>query len=215
MPAMGDAGRFIAIEGGEGAGKSRLIVALGERLGAGGREIVRTREPGGTALGEQIRALVLRDVAVGDHLAELLLFEAARAHLLATVIAPALARGAIVLCDRFAASSVAYQAYGRGLPRELVERATAIATGGLTPELMLLLDLPVEAGLARRANEGAANHFDRETLAFHERVRAGFLELARESPNVWRIIDAAQPFDAVVETAMAAIHEGHEAHEKD
>ena len=202
---MANAVRFIAMEGGEGAGKSRLIAALGERLAADDREVVLTREPGGTPLGEQIRSLVLRDVAVGDHLAELLLFEAARAHLVATVIGPALARGAIVLCDRFAASSVAYQGYGRGLARELVERANAIATGGLTPDITLLLDLPVEAGLARRAGEGAANHFDRETVAFHDRVRAGFLELARESPDTWRIIDATQPFEAVAEAAMTAI----------
>ena len=202
---MAHSGRFIVIEGGEGAGKSRLLAALGERLSASGREIVLTREPGGTPLGEQVRSLVVRDVAVGDHLAELLLFEAARAHHVATVIRPALERGALVLCDRFAASSVAYQGYGRGLGRDIVERANAIATGGLTPDLTLLLDLPVEAGLARRAGEGAANHFDRETVAFHERVRAGFLELAREAPDAWRIIDAAQPFDAVLEVAAAAI----------
>ena len=121
------------------------------------------------------------------------------------MIAPALGRGAIVLCDRFAASSVAYQAYGRGLPRDVVERANAIATGGLTPDLTLLLDLPVEAGLARRAGAGAANHFDRETVAFHERVRSGFLELARESPDGWRVIDATQPFDDVLRAALAAI----------
>ena len=203
--SMSNAGRFIVIEGGEGAGKSRLLQALGERLRAGGREVVLTREPGGTALGEQIRSLVLRDLAVGDHLAELLLFEAARAHLVTTVIRPALERGALVLCDRFAASSVAYQGFGRGLGRDVVERANAIATGGLAPDLTLLLDLPVEAGLARRAGDGAANHFDRETEAFHERVRAGFLELAHEAPDAWRIIDAAQPFDAVLEAAAAAI----------
>ena len=197
-------GRFIVVEGGEGAGKSRLLAALGERLGAGRREIVLTREPGGTPLGEEIRSLVLRDIALGDHLDELLLFEAARAHLVATVIRPAIERGAIVLCDRFAASSVAYQGFGRELGRDLVERANAIATGGLQPDLTLLLDLPVEAGLARRAGDGAANHFDRETVAFHERVRAGFLELAHESPATWRIIDAAQPFDAVLAAALAA-----------
>ena len=203
--SMSNAGRCIVIEGGEGAGKSRLLQALGERLRAGGREVVLTREPGGTALGEQIRSLVLRDLAVGDHLAELLLFEAARAHLVTTVMRPALERGALVLCDRFAASSIAYQGFGRGLGRDVVERANAIATGGLAPDLTLLLDLPVEAGLARRAGDGAANHFDREAVAFHARVRAGFVELARESPDTWRIIDAAQPFEAVLEAAIAAI----------
>lgn len=202
---MAETGRFIVIEGGEGAGKSRLLAALGERLSIGGREVVLTREPGGTALGEQIRALVLGEVAAGDHLAELLLFEAARAHLVATVIRPALARGAIVLCDRFVASSVAYQGFGRGLGREVVERANAIATGGLIAHLTLLLDLPVDAGLARRAGDGAANHFDRETVAFHERVRTGFLELARESPGAWRVIDAARAFELVLDDAAAAV----------
>lgn len=202
---MAHSGRFIVIEGGEGAGKSRLLAALGEQLDASGREVVLTREPGGTPLGEQIRSLVLRDYALDDHLTELLLFEAARAHLVARVIRPALERGAVVLCDRFAASSVAYQGYGRALGRDVVERANAIATGELTPDLTLLLDLAVEVGLARRAGEGAANHFDRETVAFHERVRAGFLNLAREAPDAWLIIDAAQPFDAVLEAAAAAI----------
>lgn len=202
---MAHEARFIVIEGGEGAGKSRLLAALGTRLSVADREVVLTREPGGTALGEQIRSLVLGEVAAGDHLAELLLFEAARAHLVATVIHPALARGAIVLCDRFAASSVAYQGFGRGLGRDVVERANAIATGGLAPGLTLLLDLPVEAGLARRAGDGAANHFDRETVAFHERVRAGFLELARESPATWRVIDAASVFEDVLADAVDAV----------
>jgi dTMP kinase len=204
---MAQTGRFIVIEGGEGAGKSRLLAALGERLLVGGREVVLTREPGGTTLGEQIRALVLGEVAAGDHLAELLLFEAARAHLVATLIRPALERGAIVLCDRFAASSVAYQGFGRELGREVVERANAIATGGLAADLTLLLDLPVEDGLARRAGDGAANHFDRETVAFHERVRAGFLELAHESPGAWRVIDASRTFELVLDDAAAAVSE--------
>lgn len=197
-------GRFIAIEGGEGAGKSRLQAALGERLRAAGRDVELTREPGGTELGEQIRALVLAQRALETDLTELLLFEAARAQLVATVIRPALARGAVVVCDRFAASSVAYQGFGRGMGREIVERANAIATGGLMPDLTLLLDLPADEGLARRAGAGTENHFDRETLAFHERVRAGYHDIARESPDTWRVIDASQPFDAVLDDALAA-----------
>src|SRR4029079_2026429 len=117
-----------------------------------------------------------------DHVTELLLFEAARAHLVAAVIRPALARGALVICDRFAASSVAYQGFGRGLGREVVERANGIATGGLMPDLALLLELPVEVGLARRGADGGVNHFDQQTIAFHQRVRAGYLDLAAESP---------------------------------
>jgi dTMP kinase len=199
-------GRFIVLEGGEGAGKSSVRRTIGERLQADGRDAVLTREPGGTPLGERIRELVLAPSAIDDPLAELLLFEAARVHLVASVIRPALDSGTLVLCDRFTASSVAYQGFGRGLGRDVVERANAIATGGLAPDLTLLLDLPVEQGLARRAGEGAANHFDREAVAFHERVRAGFLELARESPNRWRIIDASQPLEAVAEAAYAAIN---------
>lgn len=196
---------FIAIEGGDGAGKSRLLVALGQRLTSMGRTVLLTREPGGTELGERIRELVLAQRAVGDPLAELLLFEAARAHLVATVIRPGLGQGSTVLCDRFAASSTAYQGYGRGLGRELVERANAVATGGLTPDFTILLDAPVDIGLGRRAGEGGTNHFDSETAAFHERVRAGFLELAQENLDSWAVVDATRPFDIVLADAVTAI----------
>ena len=197
-------GTFIVIEGGDGAGKSRLQAALGERLRSEGREVVLTREPGGTELGERIRELVLAHRSVGDALTELLLFEAARAHLVATVVRPALERGAGVICDRFAASSVAYQGFGRGLGRALVEQANALATGGLAPDLTLLLDLPVEIGLQRRAGDGGVNHFDSEAAAFHERVRSGFLELARDGGESWCLIDAAQEFEAVLAAAVGA-----------
>jgi dTMP kinase len=202
---MTASGRFIVIEGGDGAGKSRLQKALATHLREAGRTVCVTREPGGTELGERIRDLVLAQRNVGDPVAELLLFEAARAHLVATIIRPALDRCEIVLCDRFAASSTAYQGYGRGLGRALVERANAIATGGMTPALTLLLDVPVEIGLRRRAGGGATNHFDNETFAFHERVRAGFLELARDGGASWAVIDAERVFDAVLADAVAAI----------
>jgi dTMP kinase len=198
-------GGFIVLEGGEGAGKSSVQSALGERLRAEGADVLLTREPGGTALGERIRELVLAQRAVDDPLAELMLFEAARAHLVATVVRPALERGALVLCDRFTASSIAYQGYGRRLGRHVVERANAIAAGGLEADLTLLLDLPAEEGLARRSRDGAANHFDAADAAFHERVRAGFLELARESPSTWRVIDASRPLETVVEAAYREI----------
>jgi len=204
-------GRFIVIEGGDGAGKSRLQHALHERLVDGGHDVVLTREPGGTELGERIRELVLAQRRVGDPVSELLLFEAARAHLVATVIRPALERGSVVVCDRFAASSTAYQGYGRGLGRELVERVNAIATGGLAPDMTLLLDVPVEMGLRRRAGDGGANHFDNETVAFHERVRAGFLELARDAgagetgSEAWCVIDASREFGDVITGACAAL----------
>jgi dTMP kinase len=198
-------GRFIVIEGGDGAGKSRLQHALHERLVDGGHDVVLTREPGGTPLGERIRDLLLARHSAGDPLAELLLFEAARAQLVAEVIRPALERGRVVVCDRFAASSTAYQGFGRGLGREIVERANAIATGGLAPHMTLLLDVPVEQGLRRRAGDGGANHFDNETVAFHERVRAGFLELARDGGAAWCVIDASAGFGDVVTAACAAL----------
>jgi len=198
-------GCFIVIEGGEGSGKSTVHAALGEALRAEGRNVVLTREPGGTELGEQIRALVLAQKSLETEVTELLLFEAARAQLVATVIKPALRRGDVVLCDRFAASSVAYQGFGRGLGRDLVERANGIATGGLKPDLTLLLDLPAAEGLARRATAGAANHFDVETLAFHERVRAGYHDLANDFPDTWRVIDAARPLDAVLAECRTAV----------
>ena len=164
-----------------------------------------TREPGGTPLGERIRELVLARHAIDDPLTELMLFEAARAHLVATVIRPALDRGATVLCDRFAASSVAYQGFGRGLGRELVEQANAIATAASRrTSHCCSTSRPSAASRVARAM-APTNHFDAAEAAFHERVRAGFLELARESPDTWRIIDASQPLDAVVAEAYAAI----------
>ncbi len=199
-------GRFIVLEGGEGAGKSRLQHALAEKLQSAGFRVDLPREPGGTPLGERIRKLVNSDQALGDDLAELLLFEAARAHLVERVIRPDLDAGTHVLGDRFAASSIAYQSFGRGLDRGVVERANAIATRGLAPDLTLLLDLPVEAGLARRVRAGGEDHFDRATIAFHERVRAGYLTLARESPETWRVIDATQPFETVLEMAYEHVH---------
>lgn len=191
------------LEGGEGAGKSRLQAALGERLRAAGYAVDLRREPGGTPLGERIRDLINAE-SLDDALAELLLFEAARAHLVEKVIRPALGSGTHVLCDRFTASSVAYQAFGRGLDRVTVGRANDIATGGLAPDLVLLLDLPPEVGLARRHGGGDVTHFDALPLAFHERVRAGYVELAREQSPTWRIIDATQPFEAVLEAASHA-----------
>ncbi|HEX5478417.1 MAG TPA: dTMP kinase [Dehalococcoidia bacterium] len=197
-------GRFIVLEGGEGAGKSRLQAALGDRLRSAGYAVDLRREPGGTPLGERVRELINAE-ALDDPLAELLLFEAARTHLVATAIRPALASGTHVLCDRFTASSVAYQAFGRGLDRATVERANAIATGGLAPDLVLLLDLPPEVGLRRRHGGGDVTHFDALPLAFHERVRAGYVELAREHGDTWRIIDATQPFEAVLAAASDVV----------
>lgn len=196
---------FIALEGGEGAGKSTVMALLAQRLRDDGVDVVETREPGGTPLGERIRAIVV-DNSVNDPLAELLLFEAARAHLVVTCIRPALERGATVLCDRFAASSLAYQGAGRGLDAKLVQAANDIATQGLRADVTLLLDVAEAVGLARRGGGGDANHFDRETLDFHQRVRAAFLDLAANDPT-WRVIDASLPALEVAEAAWQAIRE--------
>ena len=196
----------MTLEGGEGAGKSTQARALAARLAAIGRAAVLTREPGGTPFGEIARALVLHHaLAEGgerfelDQTAELLLFAASRAQLVDAVIRPALARGAVVICDRFADSTVAYQGYGRGIPLAIIDQANAIATRGLVPDLTVLLDLPVEVGLARRRGEAAPDHFERETLAFHERIRAGFLALAAAAPGRWLVLDAQQPPDAITD----------------
>ncbi|MYD64407.1 MAG: dTMP kinase, partial [Chloroflexi bacterium] len=154
-PPTGAAGRFVTIEGGEGTGKTTLLAALAERSRSGGLDVVTCREPGGTALGERLRtALLGADGAAPDPRAELLVFAAARAQLVAEVIRPALERGALVLCDRYADSTTAYQHHGRGLPRETVVAVNAAATGGLTPDLTLLLDLPATEGLRRAGRAG-------------------------------------------------------------
>lgn len=200
---------FVTLEGGEGSGKSVQTLRLKARLEGRGLSVVATREPGGTAVGEGVRGIVLHPPggARVEPLAELLLFEAARAQLVATVIRPALQRGSTVVCDRFADSSLAYQGYGRGLDLELIERLNAIATGGLRPDLTLLLDVPAGVGLARRREGGGLNSLDSEDLAFHERVRQGYLTLARREPARWRIIDASRDVDEVADAVWSAVRE--------
>ena len=188
--AAGD-GCFVTIEGGEGAGKSSLLAALAERARTEGFDVVTCREPGGTALGERLRdALLGSDGPTPDARAELLVFAAARAQLVAEVIRPAIEAGSLVLCDRYADSTVAYQHHGRGLPRDTVDAVNAAATGGLTPDLTLLLDLLPAEGLRRAGRAG--DYMEREDLAFHERVRSGFASLARAEPGRWRVLDASR-----------------------
>lgn len=185
---------FITFEGPEGSGKSTQIRLLGDTLRQAGFTVVATREPGGTTIGDQIRA-VLHDIAntAMAPTAELLLYSASRAQLVEEIVRPALAEGNVVLCDRFADSSMAYQGYGRGLDREVLNNLTAIATGGLVPDLTLLLDLEVTHGLARRREEGEEmNRLDLEALTFHERVRHGYHSLAMAEPSRWVTIDADQ-----------------------
>ena len=196
-------GLFITLEGGEGAGKSLQAAALARRLKRAGLAIVRTREPGGTPLGERLRDIVLglssRGAPPLDPLTETLLFVAARAELVASVIAPALARGDAVLCDRFGDSTLAYQGFGRGVDLATIERLNTIATRGLRPQLTVLLDLPVEEGLTRTRGAGQADRFGRESLAFHRRVRRGYRTLAAREPQLWLMIDGRQDLKVITE----------------
>ncbi len=207
MTAVPTAGAFVTFEGPEGAGKTTQLARLRDRLEAAGRHVLATREPGGTPAGEAIRRLLLepRDGGLRPE-AEALLFCAARAELVHTVVHPALAAGRVVLCDRFADATLAYQGFGRGLPRAALDAANRLATGGLVPDLTLLLDVDVEHGLARRRGSGGEwNRFDADDVAFHRRVRDGYHALARAEPDRWRVVDAGGPVDAVAEAVWAAV----------
>ena len=198
-------GLLITLEGGEGSGKTTQAITLAKHLKERGHSVCLTREPGGTALGQAVLRL-LRESEGGltmTPLSELLLFEADRAQHVSGVIRPALTEGKIVVCDRFTDSSLAYQGHGRGLGLELIRRLNDEATGGLVPQLTLLLDISPEIGLAR---EGAQiDVTGRESPAFHERVRDGFLALAREEPERFVVIDATPPEGEVAAIALAAI----------
>jgi dTMP kinase len=200
--ARGAGGLFITLEGGEGSGKTTLAAIIARRLEERGHSVCLTREPGGTALGCAIQDFLLGEQAPVP-LAELLLFTADRAQHVAEVIVPALESGRVVVCDRFLDSTVAYQGYGRGFDHLLVKKLNEAATGGLKPDLTLLLDVPPEIGLAR---EGAQlDVTGRESLEFHQRVRDGFLALANEEPQRFVTIDATLPEAKVLEHALAAI----------
>lgn len=197
---------FITLEGPEGAGKSSQMGPLATFLRERGHEVISTREPGGTPIGDQIRA-VLHNTAntAMAPAAEVLLYMASRAQLVREVIRPALARGAVVLCDRYADSSLAYQGYGRGLDLAVLQTLTAFATDGLQPDLTLLLDLDVAEGLTRRVVGGEEmNRLDLETVEFHNRVRGGYHQLAAAAPQRWVTIDAGRPW-ALVQDAMQQV----------
>ena len=198
--------RLVTFEGGDGTGKSTQIHALESYLGKAGRSCMVTREPGGTALGTAIRKVLLE---VGEHAiassTELFLYLADRSQHVHEIILPAIGAGKIVLCDRFTDSTLAYQGYGRGLDLARLRQLNDMASGETRPDLTFLLDCPVEFGLARTALRRAQfatgadqeDRFEREEIDFHEKIRAGFLELARAEPRRFRVIDASQPIEEV------------------
>lgn len=208
VPSPSVRGAFVVLEGGDGAGKSTQLRRLVQELLAAGHDVVRTREPGGTALGEQVRELVL-DPAHGpvDARTETLLFAAARAAHVEQLIRPALAAGRSVVCDRFADSSAAYQGAGRGLGLDRVVELNDWAAAGLVPDLTVLLDVPAETGRARRAvRDGTAgDRLESEPDAFHDATRRAFLELAARAPARYLVLDAARPADELAEEIAAAV----------
>jgi dTMP kinase len=196
-------GLFVAFEGGEGVGKSTQIARAAEWLRAEGRTVVQTREPGGTPLGQELRRLVLEPDGHVTPRSETLIYAADRAHHVDTVIRPALAAGQVVLTDRYVDSTLAYQGAGRGLPDARV--VTEWATGGLLPDVTVLLDLDPRVGLARAGARSRLDRLEAASLAFHEAVRQRFLELAAEAPQRYVVLDAAAPADVLAESVVAAL----------
>ena len=184
---------FITFEGPEGSGKSTQLPALADYLQEIGHDVICTREPGGTDIGNQIREVLMRMDNTGLHpRTEILLFLAARAQLVEEVINPSLAQGKIVLCDRYGDSTLAYQGYGHGLDLETLRAMLQFATGGLNPDLTILLDVDVPTGLKRKKIIEEWNRLDAFELSFHERVRAGYHILVEQEPERWKVVDASQ-----------------------
>jgi dTMP kinase len=193
-------GLFITFEGPEGSGKTTQIRLLADWLGERGREVLTTREPGGTRIGEAIRDVLLSPAHTEMCAeAEILLFSAARAQIVRETLQPHLVRGGVVLCDRFADSTLAYQGYGRLLDLDTLRQITLFATGGLIPALTICLDLPVVEGLRRKQGGDQAewNRMERERLDFQERVRLGYLALAAAEPQRWFVLDALREIEVI------------------
>ena len=194
---------FITFEGPDGSGKTTQARLLVEYLQARGDPVIYTREPGGTEISEQIRQVILstRNKAMQRE-AEVLLFSAARAQIVAELIRPALAAGKLVICDRYADSTMAYQGFGLGLDLDALRAITRFATGGLVPALTFYVDVPAEIGLARR-HRGETNRLDQKDVAYHTRVRNGYLELARAEPHRFIVVDGTRTIDAVQQEIRA------------
>ncbi len=202
----GRRGRFITIEGPDGSGKTLQAERLRAAIAAAGRPVLLAREPGGTRVGERVRHLVLVDTDVRiDPRADALLFSAARAQHVSEVLEPALAEGTIVICARYADSTVAYQGYGRGLPIDQLQDLQAFATAGLRPDLTILLDVPAEVGLARKSDDEQLRFEASFDLAFHRRVRDGYLALAAAEPERFVVVDASADPDTVHAAVVATL----------
>ena len=204
-------GLFITFEGPEGSGKTTQIELLREYLEERGYSVLATREPGGTSIGDKIRVVLLdpRNIEMLPA-SEALLFSAARAQIVTQVIRPHLTQGSIVLCDRYADSTLAYQGYGHGLDLEMLGAITALVTEGLKPDLTVYLDIDVEEGLRRKvaahkASNSEWNRIDRQEMAFHQRVREGYLKMAAQEPDRWLVIDATQPLEVIQASIRARV----------
>lgn len=198
-------GLFITFEGGEGAGKTTLIEEISKALEKKGHKVLKTREPGGTKLGEEIRSILLGSKEPVSPYSELCLFLASRAQHIMEVILPALHTGAIVLCDRFNDSSIAYQGAARGLGVKEVETFCSFISEKLVPDLSLYLDLDPEVGLQRASNVGKHDRIESETLEFHKKIREGFLQIQRNDPKRFYLVDASLSPESVFLEAMKLI----------
>lgn len=198
---------FITFEGSEGCGKTTQLAYLASSLRQKGHDILTVREPGGTPIGDQVRNVLLSNKNGEMHArTEILLFQASRAQLVEQVIRPHLAAGSIVLCDRYADSTLAYQGYGRGADLDELRALIRFATGGLVPDLTLLLDVDVIQGLKRRSADGDVNRLDAMTVDFYQRVRQGFLSLAAAEPARWVVVNANQSQAQVAEDIQRIVY---------
>ncbi len=206
FPIMSTLGTFVTLEGPDGAGKSTQLKLLCKQLDALNIAYLTSRDPGGTGLGKQIRRLLLNPETNVAPLTELLLYQADRAQHVQEVILPALQKGLLVICDRYIDSTLAYQGYGRGIELDLIHQLNKIATAGVMPELTILFDIESEAGLSRLHPSGH-DRMERQALEFHQKVRHGYLELAKQEPDRWRVIDATRAMALVQEDFRKIIAE--------